>query len=166
MNYYLDNKYSTLTNFAGTFIGGISQFKFSICDLSYDNIQNNYILGLEGVSTTITKAPSGYYYGKLPTSFITLNNVDDLNFTLGDVIINNYITFSSNTNSYGYILVPSDFVQPTNFKNSQIGCQGFNIPYIELSNINILDANGYVVNYTVYRTYNKTNGVLNIWFCD
>ena len=30
------------TNFAGTFIGGISQFKFSICDLSYEDIQNNY----------------------------------------------------------------------------------------------------------------------------
>jgi len=30
------------THFAGTFIGGISQFKFSICDLSYEDIQNNY----------------------------------------------------------------------------------------------------------------------------
>ena len=30
------------THFAGTFIGGISQFKFSVCDLSYDDIQNNY----------------------------------------------------------------------------------------------------------------------------
>lgn len=29
-------------NFAGTFIGSISQFKFNICDLSYCNIQNNY----------------------------------------------------------------------------------------------------------------------------
>ena len=30
------------THFAGTFIGGISQFKFNICDLAYDDIQNNY----------------------------------------------------------------------------------------------------------------------------
>ena len=30
------------THFAGTFIGGISQFKFSVCDLTYDNIQINY----------------------------------------------------------------------------------------------------------------------------
>ncbi len=29
-------------NFAGTFIGGISQFKFSICDLSYQQILLNY----------------------------------------------------------------------------------------------------------------------------
>ena len=30
-------------NFAGTFIGGISQFKFNICDLSFCDIQYNYI---------------------------------------------------------------------------------------------------------------------------
>jgi hypothetical protein len=29
-------------NFAGTFIGGISQFKFNICELSFCQIQNNY----------------------------------------------------------------------------------------------------------------------------
>ena len=154
------------TNFAGTFIGGISHFKFNICGLTYDNIQNNYNLGLSGMSTTITKAPSGYYYGKISTSYITLNDIDNLSFTLADEIINNYITFSSNTNSYCYILVPSDFAQPTNFKNSSIGCQNFDVPYVELSNINILDANGFTVNYMVYRTYYKTNGALDIWFCD
>jgi hypothetical protein len=31
------------TNFAGTFIGGISQFKFNICDLDFANIQYNYV---------------------------------------------------------------------------------------------------------------------------
>ena len=30
-------------NFAGSFIGGISQFKFNICDLNYGNIQYNYV---------------------------------------------------------------------------------------------------------------------------
>ena len=30
------------TNFAGTFIGSISQFKFNICDLNFIDIQNNY----------------------------------------------------------------------------------------------------------------------------
>ena len=30
------------TNFAGTFIGDISQFKFNICDLSYCDILYNY----------------------------------------------------------------------------------------------------------------------------
>lgn len=33
-------------NFSGTFIGGISQFKFNICDLSYTDIQNNYNMDL------------------------------------------------------------------------------------------------------------------------
>lgn len=32
------------TNFAGTFIGGISQFKFNICDLSFCDIQNIYLM--------------------------------------------------------------------------------------------------------------------------
>jgi len=31
-------------NFGGSFIGGISQFKFNICDLDYNNIQYNYFL--------------------------------------------------------------------------------------------------------------------------
>lgn len=31
------------TNFAGTFIGGISQFKFNICDLPFCDIKYNYI---------------------------------------------------------------------------------------------------------------------------
>ena len=151
-------------NFAGTFIGGIEQFKFSICDLNYNDIQNIYNLGLSG-QTVLPKAPSGYYHGKISTSFITLNDIVGLTFTLGNEIINNYTTFSSNTNSYGYVLVPSDFTQPSNFKNSHAGCQGFSVPYIELPSINILDANGYSVNYIVYRTYNKTHGLLDIWYC-
>lgn len=31
------------TNFGGTFIGGISQFKFNICDLDFGNIKHNYL---------------------------------------------------------------------------------------------------------------------------
>ncbi len=34
------------TNFAGSFIGSISQFKFNICDLSYCNIINNFNDGI------------------------------------------------------------------------------------------------------------------------
>jgi hypothetical protein len=30
------------SNFAGTFVGGISKFKFNICDLYFDDIQNIY----------------------------------------------------------------------------------------------------------------------------
>jgi hypothetical protein len=32
------------TNFGGSFIGGISQFKFNICDLKYSDILYNYNL--------------------------------------------------------------------------------------------------------------------------
>jgi hypothetical protein len=42
------------TNFAGTFIGGISQFKFNICDLDFANIQYNYVTdsGRYGIQDT------------------------------------------------------------------------------------------------------------------
>jgi hypothetical protein len=34
------------TNFAGSFIGSIAQFKFNICDLKYCNIIENYLAGV------------------------------------------------------------------------------------------------------------------------
>lgn len=42
------------TNFAGTFVGSISQFKYNICELKYCNILENYNAGLNqyGLSTT------------------------------------------------------------------------------------------------------------------
>jgi len=33
------------TNFAGSFIGSIAQFKFNICELKYCNIIQNYLAG-------------------------------------------------------------------------------------------------------------------------
>lgn len=152
--------------FAGSFIGGIQNFKFNICDLKYSNIVDNYKLGMNTVNTTIIKSPSGYYYGKLTGQTFDLSLINLLDFTLGDEIINNYVTFSSDTNSYGYILIPTDFTQPTNMKNSNLGCQGFDVPYIQLDNVNILDNNGFVIEYSVYRTYNKSNGEFDIWFCE
>tara|TARA_R110000772_G_scaffold17946_1_gene49839 strand:+ start:74105 stop:75856 length:1752 start_codon:yes stop_codon:yes gene_type:complete len=35
------------TNFAGTFIGGISQFRFYICDLNWCDITNNYMVEMD-----------------------------------------------------------------------------------------------------------------------
>lgn len=42
------------TNFAGTFVGSISQFKYNICELKYCNIVENYNAGLNqyGLSAT------------------------------------------------------------------------------------------------------------------
>jgi len=39
---YSDKNLPIETNFAGSFIGGISQFKFNICDLKFCDIQYNY----------------------------------------------------------------------------------------------------------------------------
>lgn len=41
------------TNFGGSFIGYLSQFKFNICDLSWCDIQNNYIMDATRYGITI-----------------------------------------------------------------------------------------------------------------
>ena len=48
-------------NFAGSFIGGISQFKFNICDLNYAQIQFNYVT-------------DAYRYGLQDTNLILTEN--------------------------------------------------------------------------------------------
>jgi hypothetical protein len=50
----MDRKLPIEKNFAGTFIGSISQFKFNICELKYCNIIENYNAGLNqyGLSET------------------------------------------------------------------------------------------------------------------
>lgn len=43
----LDRNLPIEENFGGTFIGRISQFKFNICDLTYSQIQDNYLIDKE-----------------------------------------------------------------------------------------------------------------------
>ena len=62
------------TNFAGSFIGSISQFKFNICELKYCNIINNYNDGI-------------VRYNLLDTDFIVTNNWEILNTQDGDNIL-------------------------------------------------------------------------------
>lgn len=42
------------TNFAGSFVGSISQFKFNICDLKYCNIVQNYNAGIAQYNPNLT----------------------------------------------------------------------------------------------------------------
>ena len=57
-------------NFAGTFIGSISQFKFNICDLKYCNIVENYIAGLSQYNPN----QSNYLLTEDGSILITQNN--------------------------------------------------------------------------------------------
>jgi len=151
-------------NFAGTFIGGIQSFKFSTCRLPYEDIVANFN------NTTIhipdIKAQSGYFHGKFTGSTITYENIIGLTFTLDTQIINNSIKLPISGPSYGYVLVPMEFVQPSEFRNSNEGCVGLIIPMMTIGSIIILDENGFDIKYIIYRTYNKTSGSLDVWFCD
>ena len=97
---------------------------------------------------------------------INLLDISGLTFTLATSVVNSYITINNHVTGYGYILIPSNFDQPSNLKNSTNGCLGFNVPYLLQSDMIIKDGNGFDVRYKVYRTYNRTTGEANIWMCD
>jgi len=157
-------------NFAGTFIGGISQFKFNICDLNYNDIQNTYIYEKERYSGVVIipnkPAPSHIYYGKFNgTSITSAETISNLTLKYTESVVNTYVTVPA-VNGYGYVLIPSTLTQPSDFRNSLYGCTGFNIPYVVLQDIIIVDSNGFSITYKVYRTFNTTFGSLNMWMCD
>ena len=156
-------------NFAGTFIGGISQFKFNICDLNFVDIENTYIYDKERYSGVVIipdkPAPSRIYYGKFAGSTInSADTVNNLSFKVTNVAVNSYVTVPA-INGYGYILIPSTLEQPIDLRDSLFGCTGFNIPYTTLSDIIISDDNGFLITYKVYRTFNTTSSLINIWMC-
>lgn len=49
---YNDRGLPIQTNFSGSFIGGLGDFKFNICDLKYCNIQLNYLNGITKYNQT------------------------------------------------------------------------------------------------------------------
>ena len=158
-------------NFAGTFIGQISEFKFNVCDLNWVDISVGCDVkcGDEKVFEYIEPAEMGIYYGKLLSkSFDDSNNSDfsRLAFSVRNSAVKSSITFGDETLSYNYFLIPKEFTQPTNIKNSNNGCLGLDIPYLILGDTEITFGNGYKRTFVVYRTYFMTKGILDVWFCD
>ena len=156
-------------NFGGTFVGGISQFKFNICDLLFCDIEYNYKKikdYLENTNNNISPIVDGIYYGKLINTSVDLTNIGNLTFKTTHSAVNSYVSFMGNTNAFCYILIPSTFAQPSNLKNSSSGCLSFEVPYINMPDITISDSNGNEITYKVYRTFYKTNGDLDIWMCN
>jgi len=66
---------------------------------------------------------------------------------------------------YGYILVPTTFAQPTQFRDSLSGCNGFVVPTISNGQIIIIDGAGFPITYNIYRTYFNFNGNIYSWMC-
>ncbi|MCK5642632.1 MAG: hypothetical protein KAJ19_17625, partial [Gammaproteobacteria bacterium] len=151
-------------NFAGSFIGDISQFRFHICDLNWCELKHNCEVEktrYEGnvIPTPPTPVVDGYYYGKLNAITADTGNITTLTFVEDDSVIDQYISYPSGA-GYLYVAYPSTFTQHTDFRDSVGGCFGTNIPYVTLSDVTI---SGVV--YKVYRSVNIINGAQNVWFC-
>ena len=82
-----------------------------------------------------------------------------------DNILSRYLFYSADP-GYCYILVPENMNQPSTFRNSNDGCDGFLIPFVKLINTQIIDLEGNVVNYYVYRSFVSTKASVDVWVCD
>lgn len=109
-------------------------------------------------------AAPGIYYGKVNSETITSGDISSLTFLNTNEGGDLYVTQPSGL-GYGYILVPTTISQPVGFRDSTGGCFGFNVPVNNIGTINLVDANGFLVTYNIYRTFNSFNGEVNIWLC-
>ncbi len=154
-------------NFAGTFKGCASIFKMWGCSLDVTTIRHRFDnlkvrFGLEKGDTV--PSTSGFYWGKLNQTTISVGDESSLTFTETNSVVSSYVTLDP-VEGYGFFLIPINFDQPTDFRNSNDGCDNFNIPYNTYNTITIDDSNGFPITYYIYRTTNKTFSSLDVWMC-
>lgn len=121
------------------------------------------------VTPTPTVSPLGpespkIYFGKFSGTSITSGQTSLLSSGYTSNPLNNFVVLPSGY-SYGYILIPVTLPQPTNFRDSNVGCSGNNIPFNNIGTIIIVDANGYSITYNVYRTFFEITDGLDVWLC-
>jgi hypothetical protein len=119
-------------------------------------------------TTTTTFGPIniGIYHGKFSGATITSGDVSTFIFTATNNPTNNYVSFSSTPNSInGYILIPTFLPQPSEFRDSSVGCSGSNIPINLIGQLIIPDINSYPITYNIYRTYWSFAGQVDCWLC-
>jgi len=112
-----------------------------------------------------TPALPGIYYGKLNSETLSSSDIPNLEFIYTNDPTSNYVNVASGL-GYGYIVIPNNLTQPTAFRDSTGGCFGFNIPINNIGTINLVDENGFLVTYNIYRTFYSFNGESNIWMCN
>ncbi len=104
------------------------------------------------------------YYGKFTGETITSGDVNNLNIRYTNAAIDTYVDFNYG-GGYGYILIPSTFIQPSKFVNSEDGCDGIIIPTNNIGTVVVNNINGTPVTYNVYRTFNYFFGVSYSYMC-
>lgn len=107
----------------------------------------------------------GIYYGKFSGSTITVGNISGFTFEYTNDPTNNFVSFVTGS-GYSYILIPISLPQPTGFRDSNIGCTGFNIPTNNIGQIIIIDGNGYPITYNIYRSFFPFFGDVDCWLCN
>mgnify|MGYP000753698845 CR=1 FL=1 len=116
------------------------------------------------VTPSSLPALPGVYYGKFNSTLITSADTLSLTFVTTNDITNTYVTFSAGT-GFGYVLIPPSLPQPINFKDSDTGCTGNDVPVNNIGTVVVLDTNGFAITYNIYRTFFPFNGQLFCWLC-
>jgi hypothetical protein len=104
------------------------------------------------------------YYGKSTKIGVEETDITNLEYKLTTQIVNSHIELSEG-NGYGFIIIPASMNQPSMFRNSEDGCNGFAIPMIDQGSIDIGEI-GDETTYKMYRTYVPTYAKVDIWLCD
>ena len=115
-------------------------------------------------TTTTTNNLQKVYYGKYSRQNLIIDELSQFNSIDTNNIINNYLMYS-NTAGYCYLLIPNNQQQPTIFRNSSDGCNGFIIPFTKLDDV-IIDSGGQSIIYNVYRSFVSTNANVDVWVCE
>ena len=105
------------------------------------------------------------YYGKLEKLFMDGTDINLLNNLTTKNIKSKYLSYSA-TPGFCYLVVPETLPQPTTFKNSVDGCNGFTVPFARLDDISVVDLYGNIIIYYVYRSFVSTSSSVDIWVCN
>ena len=105
-----------------------------------------------------------YYYGKSDKIGVEESDIDNLLDTYNVEVVDSHIELPEG-NGYGFILIPETMKQPSMFRNSENGCNGFAIPMIYQGDIGIGEISKEIT-YKMYRTYVPTYAKVDIWLCE
>jgi len=115
-------------------------------------------------TTSLSPSAPGIYYGKFSGTTVTSGNVSTFTFITTNNPTNSYVTFPTGT-AYGYILIPVSLPQPSEFRDSNTGCSGNNIPINNIGTVIVIDTNGFPITYNIYRTFFSFFGGTDCWLC-
>ena len=104
------------------------------------------------------------FYGKSDKIGVEESDITNLLDTYKISAVNSHIELPEG-NGYGFILIPSDMAQPSMFRNSVEGCNGFAVPMIYQGDMEVGEI-GDEIMYKMYRTYVPTYAKVDVWLCE